>query len=106
MRSLFTPAGTVNSVSHLKNHIQNFNGALNGDIGFDTQNIFKELQLDYDACFIRWEQKKIAELKQTPLTDLLSANESYEDYLKRFTIDFRFKEDLNDLTFYCDSNLY
>ena len=102
-----------NSVTSLINFIDDFNQTINGNAGFNSQTILKDIELDFNGVYSRYENKlkneltkKIETLK--PLEDL---NETFEQFInKQEGLEFTFEIKNEELTFYggCDdfNNFY
>ena len=102
-----------NSVTSLINYIDDFNQTINGNAGFNSQTILKDIEFDFNGVYSRYENKlkneltkKINDLK--PLEDL---NESFEDFInKQEDLQLTFEIKNEELTFYggCDdfNNFY
>ena len=100
---VLSPIGQINAVAHLRKFCPEFNNAINGKHSFDKLSIIKELEIDYNNCYSRWEQTKVIELQGVDLKPLLSTNEDYKSYIQRNDINFKFVEKLEDLTFHGNS---
>ena len=96
-----------NSVTSLINFIDDFNQTINGNTGFNSQTILKDIELDFNGVYSRYENKlkneltkKINDLK--PLEDL---NETFEQFInKQEDLQLSFEIKNEELTFYggCD----
>ena len=58
LKNLLNVTYKYNSVSSLKNYIDSFNLALNGNIEFYNQQIFKDIEIDFDGIYSKKEEEK------------------------------------------------
>jgi hypothetical protein len=78
--------------------------ALDGKMNFDAQGIIQDLKDEYEVCYETWKNKKKKELMNLSLSDIDSLNETYDDYINKQNLDFSFKENLEELTFFGSSD--
>jgi hypothetical protein len=92
------------SISTFIKYIDNLNMALDGKMNFDAQGIIQDLKDEYEVCYETWKNKKKKELMNLSLSDIDSLNETYDDYINKQNLDFSFKENLEELTFFGSSD--
>ena len=97
-----------NSVSSLIDYIDIFNETINGNGGYNSQTIFKDLELDFNGVYSRYETKLKNELSQRidSLIQLQNSKESFEQFIgKQKNLKFTFEIKNDDFTFYgsCDN---
>ena len=102
--TLLSLKSTNQSISTFIKYIDNLNIALDGKMNFDEQGIVKDLEDEYDNCYKSWENKKKNELLKLDLSDVNDMDETFDEYIDRQDLDFSFKGDLDDLTFYGSSD--
>ena len=98
-----------NSVESLMNFIDMFNDAINGETIFNNQTILKDIELDFNRLYIRYEKKKKSELlqKMNDLKQLSNLNETFEDFInKQINLTFEFEINYEDFTYYGSSQSY
>ena len=92
-----------NSVSSLIKYIDSFNETINGNSGFNEQTILKEIELDFNGVYSRYEKKLKNELskKTDELKKVENINESFEKFIqKQEGLIFCFEIKYEDFTFY------
>jgi hypothetical protein len=91
-----------NSVASLMNYIDNFNEAINGNAYFNNQTILKDIEIDFNAVYSRYENKLIISLneKRENLKKFVKLDETFEDFIKQINLTFEFKIKNEDFTFY------
>ena len=92
------------SISNFIKYIDNLNMALDGKMNFDAQGIIQDLQDEYEVCYETWKNKRKKELLDLTLSDIEDLDETYDDYIEKQNLDFSFKENLEELTFYGSSD--
>jgi hypothetical protein len=103
LNNLLNETYKYNSVSSLKNYIDSFNLALNGNIEFYNQQIFKDIEIDFNGIYSKKEEEKRKELEKkiSSLKPLESLNESFEEFInKQEKFKFEFEIENEDLTHY------
>jgi len=58
LKNLLDETYKYNSVSSLKNYIDSFNLALNENIEFYNQKIFKDIETDFNGIYSKKEEEK------------------------------------------------
>ena len=104
LQKLLNEKSTFQSRSSFKKYIDNLNMALDGKMNFDEQGIVKDLEEEYNNCYLCWESKKKSELLKKNFSSVRDINESFDSYIQRQNLDLSFEENLNDLTFYGSSD--
>ena len=92
------------SISSFIKYIDNLNMALDGKMNFDAQGIIQDLKDEYEVCYETWKNKKKKELMDLSLSDIDDLNETYDEYISKQNLDFSFKENLEELTFFGSSD--
>ena len=98
----------VNSVSSLIDYIDIFNETINGNSGFNTQTILKDIELDFNGVYSRYETKLKNKLSKRIeyLIKLESLEETFDRFIiKQKDLTFTFEINNDDFTFYgsCDN---
>ncbi len=106
--SKLTPEHLVNSVSSLNSYIDDFNSAINGEHGFNTQAIFEDLRTDFEGVYNRYYNKHRNFLlsKKDEFKKLEDLNETFDEYVDKQNLDFTFKVNRNEYTFYGSSKVF
>jgi len=98
------------SVASLLTYIDNFNNTMNGKDAFNMENIRKELENDFNICYLMIKNKKEKELlnnfsNKNKFIQPETSKESFQDFIKRNKIDLSFdkKEVIDRLSFYNSS---
>ena len=102
--NILTSTNSEQSISTFVKYIDNLNLALDGKMNFDTQGIIQDLKDEYNVCYETWENKKKKELLTKNLQDVKDENENFDDFINKQNLDFSFKENLEELTFYGSSD--
>ena len=92
-----------NSVSSLMDYIDYFNSTINGNSGFNTQTIFKDIESDFNGVYSRCENKLKNDLfkKADILKKVQNINETFNDFInKQIGLIFIFQINNDDFTFY------
>lgn len=92
-----------NAVSSLINYVDEFNETINGNSGFYSQTIIKDIELDFIGVYSRYEQKLKNELsKKIPeLIKVENLHETFDNFIKKQkNLKFTFNIIDNDFTFY------
>lgn len=97
--------GIYNAPSSLIEYIDNFNEILNSDLNYDITNISKDIESDFNGVYSRYEKKLKNELSQIKLKKVKSLNESFEEFINKQNLNFKFKLNKEDFTFYGSSEL-
>ena len=100
---LLHKANYYNSASSLMEWVDMFNETINGNSGFNFQTILKDLELDFNGVYSRYENKLKNELSQkiNKLKKLEAINETFEHFIKKQNnLNFKFEIKNEDLTFY------
>ena len=58
MQKLLNEKSTFQSISSFIKYIDSLNMALDGKMNFDEQGIIKDLEEEYNNCYLSWESKK------------------------------------------------
>ena len=104
LQKLLNEKSTFQSISSFTKYIDSLNMALDGKMNFDEQGIIKDLEDEYNNCYLSWESKKKNELLKQNLSSVSDVNESFDSYIQRQNLDFSFEENLYELTFYGSSD--
>ena len=104
LQKLLNEKSTFQSISSFIKYIDSLNMALDGKMNFDEQGIIKDLEEEYNNCYLSWESKKKSELLKQNLSSVSDVNESFDSYIKRQNLDFSFEENLYELTFFGSSD--
>lgn len=104
LQNLLNEKSTFQSISSFIKYIDSLNMALDGKMNFDDQGIIKDLEEEYNNCYLCWESKKKSELLKQNLSSVNDVNESFDSYIQRQNLDFSFEENLCELTFYGSSD--
>ena len=96
--------GIYNTPGSLKEYIDNFNVILNSDLNYDITNIIKDIESDFNGVYSRYEKKFKNELSQIKLKKVESLNESFEEFINKQNLNFKFKLNKEDFTFYGSSD--
>ena len=106
--NLLNTTNKYNSVSSLMNFIDSFNEAINGNGMFDNQTILKDIEIDFNGVYNKYENKlKISLIEKMPnLAKFVKLDETFEDFIKKINLTFVFKINDEDLTFYGSSSTY
>ena len=97
-----------NAVASLMNHIDNFNDAINGITSFNNQTILKDIEIDFNSVYSKYENKlKISLYQKIPeLKKFVKLGETFEDFIKLLNLTFEFQINDYDFTFYGGCNTY
>jgi len=97
-----------NSVASLMNHIDSFNEAINGKVLFNNQTILKDIEIDFNGVYSRYENKLKISLsqKRENLKKFVKLGETFEEFIKKLNLTFEFKIKDEDFTFYGSSSTY
>ena len=107
--NLLNITNKYNSVDSLMNYIDSFNDAINGNTLFNNQLILKDIELDFNGVYSRYENKLKIELIQkiSNLKKVSKFDETFEDFINKQTnLTFEFKINNEDFTFYGSSKTY
>ena len=107
--NLLNSTNKYNSVASLMNYIDSFNDAINGNTIFNNQTILKDIEIDFNGVYSKYENKLKIELyqKMTELIKFVKLNETFEDFInKQINLIFEFEINNEDFTFYGSSNAY
>ena len=104
LQKLLYEKSTFQSISSFIKYIDSLNMALDGKMNFDEQGIIKDLEEEYNNCYLCWESKKKNELLKENLSSVSDINETFDSYIQRQNLDLSFEENLNELTFYGSSD--
>ena len=107
--NILNETNKYNSVASLMNSIDNFNEAINGNILFNNQTILKDIEIDFNGVYNRYEKKLKLELfqKMDYLKKSVKLNETFEEFIsKQINLTFEFEINNEDLTFYGSSSTY
>ena len=96
-----------NSVGSLIDYIDQFNETVNGNSGFNSQTIVKDLEIDFNGIYNRHENKLKNDLTQKikDLKKLERLDETFEEFIeKQENLLFTFEIKNDEFTFYggCD----
>lgn len=97
--------GIYNTPGSLIEYIDDFNQILNGDLNCDIKNLSKDLETDFNGVYSRYEKKFKNELAQIELKKVESLNETFEEFINKQNLNFKFKLNKADFTFYGSSEL-
>ena len=92
-----------NSVGSLIDYIDQFNETVNGNSGFNSQTIVKDLEIDFNGIYNRHENKLKNDLTQKikDLKKLERLDETFEEFLeKQENLLFTFEIKNDEFTFY------
>ena len=107
--NLLNNTNKYNSVDSLMNYIDSFNDAINGNTLFNNQLILKDIEIDFNGVYSRYENKlKIELIQKIPnLKKVAKLDENFEDFINKQTnLTFEFKINNEDFTFYGSSKTY
>ena len=107
--NLLNNSNKYNSVDSLMNYIDSFNDAINGNTLFNNQLILKDIEIDFNGVYSRYENKlKIELIQKIPnLKKVAKFDETFEDFINKQTnLTFEFKINNEDFTFYGSSKTY
>lgn len=104
LQKLLNEKSTFQSISTFIKYVDNLNMALDGKMNFDEQGIVKDLEEEYNNCYLCWESKKKSELLKKNFSSVNDINENFDSYIQRQNLDLSFQENLNELTFYGSSD--
>ena len=98
---LLNKENNFNSVASLRDYIDIFNEAINGNLLFNNQTILKDIESDFNGLYNKYENKlknKLSLIKLKPLDNL---NETFEEFInKQNNLSFEFNIKNEELTFY------
>lgn len=100
--NILTKTKNFNCVASRMDYINTFNEAINGNFGFNSQTILKDLELDFNGIYSRYENKIKNELSQKipNLKKLENLNETFEQFIQKQNLDFTFEIKNEEYTFY------
>lgn len=107
--NILNSTNKYNSVDSLINYIDSFNEALNGNKLFNNQTILKDIEIDFNGVYSRYQNKlKIELIQKIPnLKKVSKLDETFNDFIKKQTnLSFEFKINNEDFTFYGSSRTY
>ena len=107
--NLLNETNNYNSASSLRNYIDAFNQAVNGNSLFKSQKILSDIELDFYGVYKKHEKKLKDELiKKIPyLKKLDNVDETFKEFIeKQDGLNFKFDIKNEDFTFYGSSSAY
>jgi len=106
--NLLNTTNNDNSIVNLMNYIDSFNELINGNTLFNNQAILKDIEIDFNGVYSRYENKsKLSLIQKLPnLKKFDKLGETFEDFIKQINLTFEFKIKNEDFTFYGSSNTY
>ena len=100
--------GISNAVGSLEEYIDDFNEILKGysdDSMFDIQKIYKDIESDFEGVYNKYENKHKNNLssKKDELINVADSSETFEKFIAKQNLNFKFKLNIEDFTFYGSS---
>ena len=100
--------GISNAVASLEEYIDNLNEILKGysdDSMFDIKKIYKDIESDFEGVYNKYENKFINDLRSKEKQLILPENssETFEKFIAKQNLNFKFKLIKEDFTFYGSS---
>ena len=97
--------GIYNTPGSLIEYVDHFNQILNGDLNCNIENLAKDIESDFNGVYSRYEKKLKNELAQVKLKKVESLKETFEEFINKQNLNFKFKLNKGELTFYGSSEL-